>query len=631
MQSVRSKSKPGVTAGKLRKNIPAGRSGVAPRRGRTVLLGLVLVIATVALYYPASGHPFANCDDDVYVTGNPHVKAGLHWESVKWAATTFDECNWHPLTWLSHALDCQLFGLNASGHHTENVLWHVLNALLLYWLLLRATGSTGPSFAVAALFALHPINVESVAWIAERKNLLSMFFFLLALGAYRWYARAPQISRYCAVAGLYVLALMAKPQVVTFPFLLLLWDYWPLRRMFAEDHESDAAAAIPARSWKWLALEKLPLLTFSAVSAVITMKAQRASGSIHWLPFSLRAGNAVVAYALYVGKALWPSRLALLYPHPRNTLATWPVVASVLFLLIVTAFVIKERRRRYLLVGWFWFLGSLVPMIGLVQVGEQAMADRYAYLSFIGLFIMLCWGVREFAAEHDISARWLAGATAAMLLALAVVTHHQIGYWEDNVTLWQHTLGITKNNWFAENSLGGALLSEGRGDEAIEHFRASAAIYPDDPVSHLDIGYYERQHGNLPAAMAEFNTVLVLAPKPRVAAEAYNNIGFAYLSLRDTAKAKENFQAAVNVNPQHNRAWIGLGVVAQKSGNLTEAIQDYSHSIQAEPSDIAYLLLAQALILQGETAEAQAATEQARLVSPNFDRAQKMVQGLVGN
>jgi len=212
-----------------------------------------------------------------------------------------------------------------------------------------------------------------------------------------------------------------------------------------------------------------------------------------------------------------------------------------------------------------------------------------------------------------------------------VVTHRQIGYWEDNVTLWQHTLDVTKNNWFAENSLGGALLSAGRGDEAIGHFRASAAIYPDDPVSHLDIGYYERQHGNLPLAMAEFNTVLVLAPKQPVAAEAYNNLGFAYLSLRDTAQAKENFQAAVNVNPQHNRAWIGLGVVAQKSGNLTEAIQDYSHSIQAGPSDIAYLLLAQALRLQGETTKAQAATEQARLVSPNFDRAEKMVQGLVGN
>lgn len=631
MHSVRS-SRPRVAAAKRRNNSPdRGRSGVAPWRRSTVLLGVVLVVATVGLYYPTSGHPFANCDDDVYVTGNRHVKAGLHWETAKWAATSFDECNWHPLTWMSHALDYQLFGLDPSGHHTENVLWHVLNALLLYWVLLQATGSTGPSFAVAALFALHPINVESVAWIAERKNLLSLFLFLLALGAYRWYARAPQISRYCAVAGLYVLALTAKPQVITFPFLLLLWDYWPLRRMFAEDQEGDAGAAIPARSWKWLELEKLPLLAFSAASAVITVKAQRASGSIHWLPFFLRAENAVVAYALYVGKAVWPSRLGLFYPHPRNTLAAWQVVASALFLLIVTAWVIKARRRRYLLVGWFWFLGSLVPMIGLVQVGEQAMADRYAYLSFIGLFIMLCWGVSEWAAEHDISARWLAGATAAMLLALAVMTHYQIGYWEDNVTLWQHALEITKNNWFAENNLGAALLGEGRDEEAITYFRSSAAIYPDDPVSHLDIGYYEKQHGNLPLAMAEFNKVLVLAPKQRVAAEAYNNIGFAYLNLRDTVNAKENFQAAVKVNPQHNRAWIGLGVVAQREGNLESAAQDYSRSIQAEPYDIAYLLLAQALTLQGEPAKAQAATEQARLISPNFDRAQKMVQGLVGN
>ena len=633
MPSLRANSSKASSAGKQAKPVARRRPGEAAGKGhRTLLLGVVLAIATVALYYPVTSHPFTDYDDDVYVTGNQHVKAGLRWTTITWAATTYDACNWHPLTWLSHALDCQLFGLDPSGHHATNLLLHVLNALLLYAVLLRATGAAGPSFVVAALFALHPINVESVAWIAERKNLLSMFLFLLALGAYGWYARAPRTGRYAVVALLYAMALMAKPQVITFPCVLLLWDYWPLRRLFPEDGQAEGAASAPQRSWQWLVLEKLPLLALSAVSAVLTIQAQRASAAIRWFPLAIRAENAVVAYARYLGKALWPSRLGLIYPHPEHTLRLWQVATAALLLAVVTGLVIKQRHRRYLLVGWFWFLGTLVPMIGLVQVGGQAMADRYAYLSFIGLFVMVCWGLRDWAASRQVPARWLAGAAALLLLALAATARHQIGYWQDNLTLWAHTLEITHNNWLAENNYGAALLGENRSEEAIAHFRASAAIFPDDPVSHLDIGYYEQQHGNFTAAFTEYDKVFRLTPKEKqsIAAEAHNNMGFAYLRLNDPAKAQENFRAAVALNPLHNRGWLGLGLTQQRAGDINSAIHDYSQSIQAEPSDLAYLLLAQALNLRGETAQAQRAVTQARRISPNFEQAQQIVDRFLG-
>ncbi|MGB8771540.1 MAG: hypothetical protein WCC92_18145, partial [Candidatus Korobacteraceae bacterium] len=320
---------------------------------------------TIALYYPVSHDPFVNYDDDAYVTANAHVQSGLNWETVKWAFTTYDFVNWHPLTWISHALDYQMFQLDPSGHHETNLVLHVLNVLLLFWVLLRATGSPSPSFFVAALFAVHPINVESVAWISERKNLLSTLFFLLALGAYRWYAREPRVTRYATVAALFALGLMSKPQVITFPFVLLLWDYWPLRRMFADPAEPlQNAETIRGKSFSRLVLEKLPLFAICAASAVITLRAARTGGTlsgIYFHPFSVRLENAIISYARYLGKMFWPSGLALYYPYPSaDSLALWRVIAAAVFLLAVTALVIAGRRRRYLLVGWFWFLGILV-------------------------------------------------------------------------------------------------------------------------------------------------------------------------------------------------------------------------------------------------------------------------------
>jgi len=592
----------------------------------------LLIIATVALYYPTDDHPFANFDDNLYVTENVHVTAGLHRETVKWAFTTFDQGNWHPLTWLSHAADCQFFQLNPTGHHGTNLALHVLNVLLLFWVLQQATGYIGRSAMVAALFALHAINVETVVWISERKNLLSMTFFLLALGAYRRYALKPEVGRYALVALLYALGLMAKPQVITLPCVLLLWDCWPLRRIFATRQQFSATATtaeMPTKTPSWLVVEKLPLFALSAASAVITMKAQQAGHAMRLYPRSIRLGNAIVSYASYVKKAFWPMDLSPMYPHPGDSLAKWQVFAALLFLLAITALVAAEwRRRRYLMVGWLWFVGTLVPMIGLVQVGVQAMADRYAYLPLVGLFIMVCWTVADWVDRRHISTAWLVSTSTAALLALAIVTHQQIGYWEDNVTLWSRALQVTSDNWLAENNLGGALMEEGKLEQAISHFRAAAAIYPADPVSHLDIGFYEQQHKNWPQAIEQYNEVLNVTPSAKLRAEAYNNLALIDRDLGDYAGARDHFQQAVNVSPGYVGAWVGLGLAAQKAGDLSLAAQAYSRAMEIQASDFGYLLLARALEQSGRKEEAQAATQQARQRSKNFAETQRVADRL---
>ncbi len=385
-----------------------------------VLLGLLLVIATMAVYYPVHAQPFANFDDADYVFDNFHVRSGLNWETVRWAFVTRDAANWHPLTWLSHALDAQIFGIDPAGPHDVNVLFHLLNALLLFWVLQQATGYIGRSWMVAALFALHPINVESVVWIAERKNLLSMFFLLLTLIAYRWYAHEPRDSRYVVVAVLFAMGLMSKPQVITLPFVLLLWDYWPLQRFsFADDEPPvpmGAEPAIPRKPLSYLIWEKVPLLGLCAASAVLTMRAQQAGGATSSYALSIRLENAIVSYARYLENAFWPLRLSVFYPYPGNSLKAWQVGGAFLLLLAVSIGVIYARRNRYLPVGWFWFLGTLVPMIGLVQVGTQAMADRYAYLPLVGLFLMICWGTAD----------WVVGETASCRIASRHQRRHPV-------------------------------------------------------------------------------------------------------------------------------------------------------------------------------------------------------------
>jgi tetratricopeptide (TPR) repeat protein len=597
---------------------------------RTVVLCLVLVAATLAVYNPVNRNAFVNFDDDHYITGNPHVLAGLNWGTVKWAFTNYYEANWHPLTWISHAVDAQLFGLNPVGHHYMNVVLHALNAVLLFLLLQSATGFTWRSLMVAALFALHPVSVESVAWASERKNVLSMMFLLLGLQAYGWYARRPAAGRYALVAGLFACGLMSKPQVITLPFLLLLWDYWPLGRYTPTAGMSPISHF--ARALTLLA-EKAPLFLMSLASAVVTMQAQKAGGAIHSTiiyPFHLRLENAIVSYLRYLGKAFWPTQLSPLYPHPLDLLRFWHVIASAVFLLLATALVIRYRRHGYLVTGWFWFLGALVPMIGLVQVGEQAMADRYAYLPFVGVFVMVCWGIGEWAEAKRVPALWLSIPALVTLATLAVLTYRQVGYWHDSETLWSYTLRVTSvRSYKAHFNLAVTYDAEGRYDEAVQQFRQAIDPRDDDPRIHMGLGIYDQRHGHLQESIQEFQTALRLSSDDVLGADAFSNLGAAYQQIHDYAHAKESFAAALRLSPNKAVAMVGMGLLAQKSGDLEHAIAEYSHAMSVEPTAVGYVLLARALEQVGHQDEAKAALDKARPLTNDLDQAQQTADELL--
>lgn len=588
------------------------------------------MVATLALYNPVNRHPFVNYDDDRYVTENLHVHNGLTWETITWAFTATEQGNWHPLTWLSHALDWQLFHQNATGHHFTSLLIHAANAVLLFLFLIYATGRVGPSWLVAALFALHPINVESVAWVAERKNVLCTFFFFAALIAYCWYARKPDLRRYLAFAGLFALGLMSKPMVITLPFVLLLLDYWPLGRIRGVPAGTPPIAQAPLSG---LLVEKLPLLLLSAASAVITMQAQRAGGAIRstaQFSFGIRLENAVVAYATYLWKMIWPLRLAPIYPHPGDSLAVWKVVISALVLLAVTAVVLRFRSRRYLLTGWLWFLGTLVPVIGLVQVGDQAMADRYAYIPLVGIFVMIAWGAADLADSRQIGVTARLLPAACILLALSFATNRQLGYWSSNYDLWTHALAVTDKNFIAQDNLGGALLLLDEPDEAYSHFQAAAEINPSDPMSHSNLGAYLQEHGKLPEAMQQYDRTLSLTSDAGLLAATHANLGTAYRKLGEDEKASDHYDQALRLNPNLSSAYLGLGQLLEKQNQLDDAIQNYSKAVELRPTDAGFLLLGHALERAGRRPEALASYQAALKLSPENPEAQHAVDALSG-
>ena len=608
------------------------------REKRNTVLCLVLVLLTLAFYNPIVHNRFTNLDDKVYVTDNAHVRAGLTWDTVKWAFTSYDAANWHPLTWLSHALDCQLFGLNPVGHHYVSLLLHAVNAVLLFLLLASATGFTWPSFMVAALFALHPLNVESVAWAAERKNVLSMLFFLLALHAYGWYARRNSVGRYAMVAALFALGLMAKPEIITLPFVLLLWDYWPLRRMGGgtagpgpqfsvlkersiEDPEVTGAPA--PRSFSYLFLEKVPLLLLSAGSGVITLLAQSNGQAVRAASLQVRLGNAAVAYVRYLGKAFWPTRLAAMYPHLGYSLPAWEIAASAAVLVLLAALVLRWRSRRYLVTGWFWFLGTLVPVIGLVQVGVQSMADRYAYLPYIGLFVCVVWGVAETARARRIPAVWLVAPSVLVLLTLGILSRNQIAYWRDSESLWKHTLAVTEGNYFAHDALAGALAEQDRTDEAVVEFKAAQALHAYSPSEMLGVGVYEQTHGHVQEAIEQYQEALDAAPGPKTRAAALSCMGSAFTQMGDFGRARMSYGYSLQQNPNNTAALVGSGLLAERDGDFGAAADWISRAIKVEPSDVSYLLLGEALRRAGHLAEADAARSQAQKISGDFAQAQQ--------
>jgi len=616
------------------------------------ILGVLLVVATVIAYYPVYQQPFFNFDDPVYVVNNPHITSGWSWDTISWAFTSFYQFNWHPLTWLSHALDVRLFGIKPTGHHLVNLLLHVANVFLVYLMLLRATGYAGRSAMVAGLFALHPVNVETVAWISERKNLLSMFFFLMGLGAYRWYAFAalqnamsrpgaivkridtrPATTRYALMTAFFALGLMAKPQIITFPFLLLLWDYWPLGRMAYRDQEALVGSLWPPlpppRSFWWLVKEKLPLFAICAASAAVTVVAQHAGGAVASLeqyPFPVRLTNAIVAYVRYLGKAVWPSHLAPFYPHPWNALPAWQVVPALCLLIAITALVVLHRERRYLLVGWLWFLGTLVPMLGLMQVGNQAMADRYAYLPFLGLFLMVSWELSELAAAWRVPLLLTRSLAGVVLVALMLANDHQLGYWSNNVALWTHTLEVTDGNYIAHDNLAHAFIDQADPEDALKQFQAALAIYPSDPNALLGIAMYDQQTGNFPDALARYEQMAKVTPEGPPRAELFAKEGLVYLNMKDTSAAQASFAKSVAMDPDSIPGWLGLGVVAEQTGDYQGAVEKYKKANSIQPMKVTYLLMAKALDRAGQPSQAQLARERAKLL-PGEDKSKQTFSG----
>lgn len=482
-----------------------------------IVLALSLLVSIV--YWQVGGHDFITLDDDTYVYMNPPVLKGLAPESISWAFTTFHGANWHPLTWLSHMFDVELFGQNAGWHHRMNLLYHLLNTELLFLVLWRMTGGMWQSAFVAALFGVHPLHVESVAWVAERKDVLSTLFWILTMGAYLRYARRPGIGRYLLVTAAFALGLMCKPMLVTLPFVLLLLDWWPLGRL------APADSSVPP-SWRRyvpvffrLVWEKVPLLGISAISCGITYLAQAKGGAVlHFehLPFGSRISNALVSYVVYLGKTVWPSSLAVFYPHPatiHGNVPAWEIAGATFLLCGLSILALREGHRRpYLTVGWLWFLGTLVPVIGVVQVGGQAMADRYTYVPLIGFFIIIAWGIPAVLSgwHFRIPALWVTGGT--LVLALSVAAWSQVGYWRDSVTLFSRALAITDRNWLALNNLGIFYGDHGQYPKAIGYFQETLRIRPDFPTAWNNMGVSYAILGQYQQAIGCFQEALRIKP-----------------------------------------------------------------------------------------------------------------------
>jgi Flp pilus assembly protein TadD len=587
-----------------------------------ILISLFLVLITSLAYGRACSNGFTNYDDDVYVTENSHVRAGLSGDSLWWALTASDGANWHPLTWLSLQLDHELYGLRPWGYHLTNLLFHILNALLLFWWLRVATGAIWRSAAVASLFAVHPIHVESVAWITERKDVLNFFFGALALWAYLGFVRRPGLFRYLLILAAFAFSLMAKPMFVTLPFLLLLLDYWPLGRMNNEGRAVETETATLTRrasegpsltlrvSVVALVYEKLPLFTMSGISCLITLLVQ----SPKTMPLPVRSLNALAAYVAYLRLIAWPDCLAAFYPHPLTESWLAGLGAGALLASISAMVIWAGRRHPYLPVGWFWYLGTLIPMIGLVQVGFQSMADRYAYLPAIGLYIMLTWGASELVARRRPGRLLLTSLTSVILVAIMMVTWTQVTYWHDSITLWEHALRVTKNNWLAHNNLGTAFRASGRLDEAVVAFREAVRLNP-DASHHSNLGGALSEKGRLDEAIAELRQSIRLEPNYA----AYSNLGIALQKQGRLNEAASALWQAVCLNPGFPAAHYDLSVVLQAEGRLDFAISELQLAIRLKPDFAeAYNDLGIALERQGKLPEAMAAYRQAIRLKPDY-------------
>ncbi|HXE98650.1 MAG TPA: tetratricopeptide repeat protein [Dongiaceae bacterium] len=526
-----------------------------------VFISMVLIVINLAVYMQVGNHQFLDYDNEVYVTSNPHVAGGITGENIMWAFTSVYAGNWHPITWLSHMADVQLFGMTPRGHHLANVVIHTISAVILLLLLFRVTGSLWQSSFVAALFALHPLHVESVAWVAERKDVLSAFFWFLTLLIYSEYAKKPKPALYFFTLFSFVLGLMSKPMLVTLPVVMLMMDYWPLGR-FRGREQGGGACRLFGSGAALMALvkEKIPFFACSLVSAVVTIYAQHSGGAMSDLDavsFGLRIENALTAYVKYIGMTFWPHDLAVFYPLSFY-IPLRQTISSLLVLLLLSAIAVRARHRNpCLALGWFWFLVTLVPVIGLVQVGGQSMADRYTYIPVTGLFIMTAWGVPLLTKGLPHREGILALLAGTVIAASAALAWQQLRYWRDSITLYRHTLQATTGNYWINYNLGVALAGKGDLDGAIQEYRETLRIKPDYAKAHNNLGFALASKGNLDAAMQEFQEALRINPNDM---DVHNNLGLVLARKGNLDAAIREFREALRINPDYAEAQKNLGV-----------------------------------------------------------------------
>lgn len=582
---------------------------------RKFCLAALLVVMTLAVFGQTATHQFLNFDDADYLVQNPHIQQGIGAESVRWAFTTRFSGNWLPLTWLSHMADFRLYGMNAGGHLMTSLLFHVLNTLLLFFLLRSLTGSDWKSFFTAALFAVHPLHVESVAWAIERKDVLSVFFGLLSLGAYARYARRASVPQYGLALLFFACSLMSKAMLVTLPFLLFLLDYWPLER-----------SAKPGK----IILEKIPFLLLSVCAGLITVFAQHERGSIGSLdryPLAERFSNTAVSYAVYIKKIFWPFDLAAFYPFPLTARPWYQPVFAALLMAAVSLFALAlARRKKYVLTGWLWYLGTLVPVIGLVQVGNQAFADRYTYFPAVGIFILLVWGVCDFFSPSARKPAALGVPGFAVLAVFSSLSFAQTAHWKNSVTLFTHALRVTKDNYFAHNNLGRALQDNGKTSEAEAHFRQALSIHPSYALANNNLGSLLAEEGKYEEAAGYFQKAI--EEKPGYA-EAQLNMGSVLLRLGRPAEAMPFVHAALKIRPDFSEALIAMGNVCARLGEYELADESLARALRLRPGDPLVLYnLGRVKAAQGRNEEAVMYYEKVLQIEPGDREARESLASL---
>ncbi len=589
----------------------------AKSSARRQVLGVCffLVVITWLVFGQTIRYDFVNYDDNEYVYANPAITSGLTPHGIIYAFSGRHAVNWHPLTTLSHMLDCQLWGVRAGGHHFTNIVLHTIAVVLLFLVLKQMTGAIWQSAFVAALFAIHPLRVESVAWISERKDVLSAVFFMLTLGAYVRYARSPSLGRYLTMSILFALGLMSKSMLVTVPFVLLLLDYWPLQRFGGQS------------SIKRLILEKIPLFTLSAAAGVAALLLQRSSlAAVEKLPLVSRIGNGLVSCVIYVKQIIWPVGLAVFYPHPGDQLPVWEIGLAIMLLALASAGAIALRRKRpYLVTGWFWYLIMLLPVIGLIQVGSQAHADRYTYLPQIGLYLLLAWAITDALASRfatgrirrgGLQRRIVAVTASVAIIALAWCAHVQASHWRNGESLWRHALAVTSGNFLAHDGLGECLANRGRLDEAIDQFQKALNIAPGYPELETNLILALTRKGRTEEAITHLQALLKEHPND---AQTHYSLGNALRKKGDSQGAIAAYEKALSIQGRYPAAHYSLGIALDQNGQIEEAIAHYREAVQEQPNyPEAYYLLGNDLLQKARVDDAIAAYEQALKTRPTY-------------